>query len=174
MPRFAARVQPGRLWLGQFLLPRHRVIRVVVQRVEVHQALHQRAERQHHHGNADRPPADGGIDGERAFLGHFAAFAAGRLTDLARDEIADRGHVEPRAHDERGEELGREPVHCGEADGREAELGGSREQIVGEDTNLNYLSSKSAILKTVSSFARFILLCSVLRKPLCSGLGQLS
>ena len=34
----------------------------------------------------------------------------------AGDEIADRGHVEPGAHDQRGHKAGRQPVHRRKAD----------------------------------------------------------
>src|SRR3546814_8762303 len=45
--------------------------------------------------------------------------AAGRFADLAGHEVADRGHIEPRAHDERGEERRRQPVHRRQAHGAE-------------------------------------------------------
>src|SRR3546814_9448082 len=47
--------------------------------------------------------------------------------------IADRGHVEPGAHDERREIGGREPVHRRQADRRQAKLARRMEQIEQED-----------------------------------------
>ena len=73
----------------------------VLERVEVHPALHDRAEQQHDDRRADRDPAEQLVDVEQALLAHLAVVAAGRLADLAGDEVADRGHVEPRAHDQR-------------------------------------------------------------------------
>eukprot|EP01136_Pigoraptor_vietnamica_P012851 Opistho-1_new@53202 len=125
-------VRPGTggLRLAQFRLSRQRL---VLERVEMHPAPHDRAEQQHCHTHADRDPAEQVVDVQQAGLGHLAVMATGRFADLAGDEIADRSHVEPRTHDQRSKELGREPVHRRKADRRQAKLGGGGEEVVSED-----------------------------------------
>src|SRR3546814_1847177 len=76
----------------------------VAERIEVHPALDDWADQQHPHRRADRDPAEHLINFQQLGLAHLPAMAAGRFADLAGHEVADRGHIEPRAHDERGKE----------------------------------------------------------------------
>src|SRR5690606_41998028 len=58
-------------------------------------SLHDGTQGEDHDSNPDRDPADLVVDIEHGPLRHIAAFAAGRLADLAGDEVANRRHVEP-------------------------------------------------------------------------------